>query len=471
MEFKPHEYQQYCIDALLERPCAGLFLDMGLGKTVITLTALQELRYGRFQTRKALIIAPKKVAEATWEAERRKWDHLRGLRLSHVLGTLDQRKKALTAPADVYIINRENVVWLVEHLRGGLDWDFDTVVLDESSSFKSYRSKRFRALRKVRPKISRLVLLTGTPAPHGLEDLWSQVYLLDGGQRLGRTISAYREIWFRPGARSATQIFSYVPKKGADKEIYAAISDICVSMKASDYLSMPEIIYDDVPVALDAAARRSYDLLERDMLLQVDEESLVVAGTAGVLTGKLLQLCNGAIYDEKGQVRRIHDAKLDVFSETLEQLQEEHALVFYQFRHDLERLEERLAKDKVPYRVYRGPKDADDWNAGRIRVLLAHPASCGYGLNLQQGGRHVIWFGLTWALEQYQQANARLYRQGQERPVIVHHLVVRGGMDEDVMAALQDKRGTQDALLDALRARVDRARGGAHGETAQEAAG
>ena len=459
MKFKPHAYQQFCIDALLERPCAGLFLDMGLGKTVVTLTAVQRLRYERFAVRKVLIIAPKKVAEATWSAEKKKWDHLTGLRISHVLGTLAQRTRALSAQADVYIINRENVVWLVEHMRGGLDWDFDMVVLDESSSFKNYRSKRFKALRKVRPKISRLVLLTGTPAPHGLEDLWSQVFLLDGGRRLGRTISCYREMWFRPGARSATQIFEYVPKAGAAEEIYEAISDLCVSMKAEDYLTMPDIIYDDVPVALDASARKSYERLEKDMLLQVDEDSLVVANTAGVLTGKLLQLCNGALYDEKGEARTVHDCKLDAFMETLEQLQGEHALVFYQFRHDLERMKARLDKAKVGYRVYAGPGDADDWNAGRIQVLLAHPASCGYGLNLQRGGRHIIWFGLTWALEQYQQANARLYRQGQDRPVIVHHLVTTGGMDEDVMAALTDKRSTQDALLDALRARLAAARG------------
>ena len=320
MKFRPHAYQQYCIDALLERPCAGLFLDMGLGKTVVTLTAVQRLRYERFAVRKVLIIAPKKVAEATWSAEKKKWDHLTGLRISHVLGTLAQRTRALSAQADVYIINRENVVWLVEHMRGGLDWDFDMVVLDESSSFKNYRSKRFKALRKVRPKISRLVLLTGTPAPHGLEDLWSQVFLLDGGRRLGRTISCYREMWFRPGARSATQIFEYVPKAGAAEEIYEAISDLCVSMKAEDYLTMPDIIYDDVPVALDASARKSYERLEKDMLLQVDEDSLVVANTAGVLTGKLLQLCNGALYDEKGEARTVHDCKLDAFMETLEQL-------------------------------------------------------------------------------------------------------------------------------------------------------
>lgn len=454
-EFRPHGYQKFCIHKLLTYPNTGLFLDMGLGKTVITLTAIKELKYSMFAAARVLIIAPKKVAEATWEAERRKWPHLAPLRISHVLGTLEQRRRALETPADIYIINRENTKWLVDYYQGGLTWPFDMVVLDESSSFKSHQSQRFKALRKVRPRINRMVLLTGTPAPHGLEDLWAQIFLLDGGHRLGRTITSYRDMWFTPDARNGNQIYSYKPRPGADKEIYYAISDICVSMKAEDYLIMPELIYDDIPVALDPAAAQAYKKLERDMLLAVDEDSLVVAGTAGVLTGKLLQLCNGAVYDDSLQVQHIHDCKLDAFAETLERLAGEHVLVFYQFRHDLERLTTYLTQAGYNYRVYSGPEDQAAWNAGEVEVLLAHPASCGYGLNLQDGGRHIIWFGLTWALEQYQQANARLYRQGQDRPVIIHHLIVQGGVDEDVMKALQDKSGTQDALLAALRARIE----------------
>ena len=467
--FKPHGYQKFCISKILRFPYCGLFIEMGLGKTVVTLTALHELKYNRFQIRKALIIAPKKVAEATWAAEAAKWDHLSQLRLSHVLGTRAQREAALERTADIYIINRENTKWLVDYYNKGLSWPFDVVVLDESTSFKSHRSERFKALRKVRPAIKRLILLTGTPAPHGVEDLWSQVYLLDGGQRLGRTISAFRDIYETPDQRSRTQIFSYRPKPGAEQQIYDQISDICVSMRAVDYLTMPELIYHDIPVKLDAAAQRAYTQMERDMLLPISEEELAVAQTAGVLTGKLLQLCNGAIYTQSPDqmlapapqtpvASEVHQCKLDALMETIEALQGQHALLFYQFRHDIDRVMARLGTvPSLRVRLYTGPRDADAWNAGEIDVLLAHPASCGYGLNLQQGGHHIIWFGLTWALEQYQQANARLYRQGQEHPVIVHRLVVQGGMDEDVLAALEDKRGTQDALIDALRARIERA--------------
>lgn len=459
MQYNPWPYQQFCEDKILELPNLGLFLGMGMGKTVITLTALYKLKYYRFAARKALVIAPKKVAEDTWASEQGKWDHLRHLRVSLVLGTEKQRIAALEAPADVYVMGRENTPWLVKYYGHG--WPFDVVVLDESSSFKNHQAKRFKALRSVRPRIARMIELTGTPSPRSLMDLWAQVYLLDGGQRLGRTISVYREMFFEPDKRSRTTIFSYKPREGAAETIYKAISDICISLRAEDYLDLPDCLYQDIPVVLDAKAQRDYDRLERDTLLELaDEDALITAGTAGVLTNKLLQLCNGAVYDEDGVAHDIHDAKIEAFLETVESLGGDHALVFYAFKHDLERLWAALAGKGLRVRVYNGPEDKVAWDAGEVDLLLAHPASCCYGLNLQHGGHHVIWFGLTWALEQYQQANKRLHRQGQDHPVVIHHLVVKGGMDEDVMRSLAQKDDCQEELLSALRARIDKAKGG-----------
>lgn len=457
MRFVPHSYQQYAIDRIETDPCIGLFLDMGLGKTVITLTAINDLRYNRWAVARVLVVAPKKVAEATWCAEAAKWDHLRHLRIVPVLGPLQKRIQALNTPGDIWVINRENVSWLVDFCRNS--WPFDMVVLDESSSFKNPQSKRFKAMRLVRPRISRLVELTGTPAPNGLEDLWAQIYLLDGGQRLGRTISSYREAFFiEDWAHPGQQYRTYSPQDGADQRIRAAISDICVSMKAEDYLELPDYIEDIIPVALDAKARKAYEKLERDMLLEVDEQT-ITAGTAAVLNGKLLQLCSGAVYDADGQVAEVHSCKIEAFLEVVEQLHGEHALVFYWFRHELERLMAALENSGLRVRVYQGAADADAWNAGEVDLLLAHPASCGYGLNLQAGGHHIIWFGYpNWALEIYQQANARLRRQGQQYPVIAHHLVVQGGMDEAVVAALHDKGDAQEALMRSLKARISRAR-------------
>lgn len=452
MKFKPYPYQQYCIDRVISSPAVGLLLDMGLGKTVITLTALHDLRYNRWEVTKPLIIAPKKVAEATWTAEAKKWEHLRMMRVVPILGTAMQRLRALATPADVYVINRENTQWLVEHFRN--DWPFDMVVLDESSSFKNSQSKRFKSLKLVRSRIKRIVELTGTPASNGLEDLWAQIYLLDGGQRLGKTLGAYRDRYFVPGRRNQTTIFNYEPKDGSFAMIKNAISDICISMKASDYISLPDVVHDEIPVALDAKAKKAYQQLERDLLLQVDEDT-ITAGSAGVLTGKLLQLCNGAIYSEERKVVPVHDCKLDAFMELVEQLNGRHALVFYNYQHDRDRLLDVLHGTKLRVRVYSGAQDEADWNAGKIDILLAHPASCGYGLNLQQGGYHAVWFGLTWSLEQYEQANKRLHRQGQEHPVVIHHLVVQGGMDETVMDALKSKGDMQEALLLALKARIN----------------
>lgn len=353
------------------------------------------------------------------------------------------------------MINRENVTWLVEHFKNS--WPFDMVILDESSSFKNASSKRFKSLKLVRSRIKRIVELTGTPSSNGLEDLWAQIYLLDGGARLGNTLGAYRDRYFVPGRRNRTTIFNYTPKDGSFEMIKQAISDICISMKAEDYLTLPDVIYNDIPVALDASAAKAYRQLETDLLLQVDENT-ITAGTAGVLTGKLLQLCNGAIYDENKVPVAVHDCKIEAFMELIEQLNGQHALVFYNFQHDRERLLEALASTKLRVRVYSQARDEADWNNGEIDVLLAHPASCGYGLNLQRGGHHAIWFGLTWSLEQYEQANKRLHRQGQEHPVVIHHLIVQGGMDEAVKEALQDKGDMQNALMDALRVRISKLR-------------
>lgn len=453
--FNPYPYQQYCIDSIIYNRAIGLFLDMGLGKTVITLSAIKDLRYNRWEVAKPLIIAPKKVAEATWTTEAAKWDHLKMMRVVPILGTGQQRLRALATPADAYVINRENVTWLVEHFKNA--WPFDMVVLDESSSFKNSQSKRFKALRLVRSRIHRIVELTGTPSSNGLEDLWAQIYLLDGGARLGKTLGAYRDRYFVPGKRNRTTIFSYDPKEGSFEMIKRAISDICISMKASDYLTLPDVIHNDIPVALDAAAKKAYAQLETDLLLQVDENT-ITAQSAGVLTGKLLQLCNGAIYDENRNAVAVHNCKIDAFMELIEQLNGQHALVFYNFQHDRDRLVEALASTKLRVRVYSRAQDEIDWNNGEIDVLLAHPASCGYGLNLQRGGHHAIWFGLTWSLEQYEQANKRLHRQGQEHPVVIHHLIVQGGMDEAVLEALHDKGDMQNALLNALRVRISKIR-------------
>ena len=457
MKFTPHGYQRYAIQRMIDSPFLGLFLDMGLGKTVITLTAINDLRCNRWAVSRCLVVAPKKVAEATWQAEGAKWDHLRHLRIVPILGSVQKRLRALHTPGDIWIINRENVPWLVDTLRNA--WPFDMVVLDESSSFKNPRSKRFRALKSVRPRIRRLVELTGTPAPNGLGDLWAQLYLLDGGERLGKTLQSFRETYFTQDWAYPGQPYrTYSPQTGADARIRGAISDICVSMKAEDYLELPPAVENVIPVALDAKAQKAYRTMEREMLLQVEEQT-VTAGSAAVLNGKLLQLCSGAVYDTDGNVLEVHGCKLEAFLETVERLHGEHALVFYWFQHERDRLLAALQGSVLRVRVYAGAKEEQDWNAGKIDLLLCHPASCGYGLNLQQGGHHAIWYGYpNWALEIYQQANKRLHRQGQGFPVILHHLVVQGGMDEAVVEALHDKGDAQEALLQALKARIQKAK-------------
>lgn len=446
-QFHPHPYQQAGIEAIIQKPGVALWMEMGLGKTVVTLTAIDALIYDYLSINKVLIIAPRKVAEATWQDEAAKWEHLRHLRISTVLGTEKQRKAALARPADVYIINRENTAWLVRTL--GRGWDFDMVVLDEASSFKNHAAQRFKALKSVRPRIHKLVELTGTPSPNGILDLWAQIWLLDQGQRLGANITRYRQRWFWP-----TQ-YSYEPKAGAAEEIQAAIQDVVLSFRAADHLTLPEKIIDDIPVVLDETARSIYRKLEKDYLLEVDGET-ITAQQAATLTGKLLQLCNGSIYNGEGAVIPIHRCKLDAFDELIDALDGQSALVFYNFRFDEEQLTETLkSRHKgLRFAVLRSDAEAKAWNAGELDVLLAQPASCAYGLNLQQGGHHLVWYSLPWSLELYAQAEARLYRQGQTRSVIVHRLLVRHGADELVVRALNGKDREQSSLMQAVRTRI-----------------
>lgn len=454
MVFQPHAYQQHCIEQILRIKKLGLFLDMGLGKTVTTLTAIKELKYNRFAVRKVLVIAPKKVAEGTWTREKDKWDHTRMLRVSPVLGTLSKRIRALNTPADLYIINRENIVWLTDYYRN--DWPFDMVVIDESSSFKSHKAKRFKALAAMGSHIDRMVELTGTPSPNGLDDLWAQVYLLDSGERLGKRYTQFRERYFQPDKRGADgMVYSYEAKPGSEQSILDRISDICISMKAEDYLQLPDITYHEIPVELDAKSEKAYRELERSMVLQLPaEEEEISVTSAAALSNKLLQLANGALYDDDGQAHEVHRCKIEAFLELVESLRGKPALVFYNYRHDRERILKALPGSGLRVRELKGPQDEDDWNSGKIDILLAHPASSAYGLNLQQGGNHVIWFGLTWNYELYTQANKRLHRQGQQEKVIIHHLVCTGTRDEYVMQALQKKDDVQNWVMESLKARI-----------------
>ena len=451
MVFKPHDYQRYCIQRMVNEPVLGLFLDMGLGKTVITLTAVNDLRYNRFLVSKVLVIAPKKVAEDTWTREAGKWDHLKLLRIMPVLGSCKKRIRALNTPGDVYVLSRDNVQWLVDYYRNG--WPFDMVVIDELSSFKSSRAKRFRKLNMVRSHINRIVGLTGTPAPNGLMDLWAQVYLLDQGSRLGRTITGYRTKYFTPSKRNRDTVFAYELLPGADEQIRTQIQDICISLSAKDYLTLPERMDNVRYIKLDPKAKAAYVEMERKLLLEVDGET-IDAASAAVLSNKLLQICNGAVYNEEGQAVEIHDNKIEAFRELIEASQGKPVLVFYNFQHDRERILKCLSKSWLRVGELKSPAVIEQWNQKELDVLLAHPASAAYGLNLQAGGSTIVWFGLNWSLELYQQANARLYRQGQKENVIIHHLVVEDSRDQDVMTVLADKQATQDSLLESLKARI-----------------
>jgi len=454
MQFKPHDYQRYAVNHIIDNSAAGLFLDMGLGKTVTTLTAIDELLF-LGEVNKVLVIAPLRVAEDTWSTEIDKWDHLKNLRISKILGNPNQRLRAINTPADIYVTNRENVEWLVNELFA--KWPFDMVVIDELSSFKSSKAIRFRALKKVRPYFKRIVGLTGTPAPNSLIDLWPQVYLLDGGKRLGKTITGYKDQYFRPGRKNGYVVYEWKLKEGSEETIQSRISDICISMKAKDYLNLPERIDNPVEINLPENAINKYKQLEKELVIELGEDD-ITAANAAVLTNKLLQISNGAIYSENHEVIEIHEEKLKVLEDIVEAANGKPVLVFYTYKHDYTRIVKHLKKYKA-----RGLEDSIDiaeWNKGNIPVLLVHPASAGHGLNLQYGGNIIVWFGLTWSLELYQQANARLHRQGQKETVIIHHLISKGTVDEDVMKALANKEINQNMLLEAVKARIKNNYGG-----------
>lgn len=451
MIFMPHEYQKYAKDWIISKPSSGLFLDLGMGKTVSTLTALQELMHDYFEIGKVLVIAPLRVARDTWSNEKDKWDHLYYLKISKVLGKTKTRETALKESADIYVINRENVEWLVDYL--GDKWCFDMVVIDELSSFKSPKSKRFKALKRVRPTIKRIVGLTGTPAPNGLIDLWSQVYLLDEGERLEKSLMSYKSKYFQPLKRFGGRTFSWSLEKNAKARIYDKIKDICMSMKSSEYLKLPQRIDNNIMVDLPDMAKQKYMELENRMELLLGDKS-IKASNGGVLANKLLQMASGAVYDENGNIVEIHNAKFEALDEVLEAANGKPVLIFYNYKHDLYRLSKHL-KDKN-FRVFNTSKDMEDWNKGEIPIMLVHPASAGHGLNLQYGGNIILWFGQNWSLELYQQANARLHRQGQREHVIVNHIIARGTVEEDVMRVLQSKEKRQEDLLEAVKARLKR---------------
>ena len=447
MKYKPLEYQSYATEFILSHPISAVFLEMGLGKSVITLSAIFDLCLDSFLVCKVLVIAPLRVARDTWPAEINKWDHLKGLSYSVAVGTEKERIDALKKQSTLYIINRENVDWLVH--KSGIPFHFDMVVIDELSSFKSYGAKRFKSLLKVRPSIKRIVGLTGTPSSNGLMDLWAEFRILDLGQRLGRYISHYRNTYFKPDKRNAQIVFSYKPLPGAEEEIYKQISDITISMKSTDYLKMPEYVSNEVFVTLSDKEWKVYSEFKEEMVANLGDEE-IDAVNAAVLSGKLLQMANGAVYDSGNKSHVIHEKKLDALEDLIEGANGKPVLVAYWYKHDLERI-----KDRFPVRQIQSSKDIKDWNNSKIPIAVIHPASAGHGLNLQSGGSTLIWFGLTWSLELYQQTNARLYRQGQRDTVIVHHIITKNTIDEDVLLALTKKEKTQDALIDAVKANLE----------------
>ena len=451
MEYKPHDYQAYATEFILSHPVAAILLQMGLGKSVITLTAIREL-LDTGAVRKVLVIAPLRVARDTWPEEIRKWDHLWGLTYAVAIGSPDERRRALALSPQITLINRENVPWLVQHL--GKRFDYDMIVIDELSSFKNWESKRFRALMKVRPSVKRIVGLTGTPSPNGYMDLFAEYRVLDMGERLGRFITHYREQYFVPDRWGNGQVFSWKLRSGADEAIFRKISDITVSMKSVDHLKMPECVMNRVPVRMDEREKALYETLKNELFLKVmtrDGVREVDAKNASVLCGKLSQLANGAVYTDDSEVARIHDRKLDALEDLIEAANGHPLLVAYWFQHDLWRMKERFPD----LRVLRSPQDLRDWNAGRIPVAAIHPASCGHGLNLQAGGSTLVWFGLTWSLELYQQTNARLWRQGQQaETVVIHHIMTEGTIDEQILAALGRKDRSQETLINAVRAQI-----------------
>ena len=450
MKYSPHEYQRFAAEYIKSHPVAAVLLDMGLGKTSITLTALNDLLFDSFDIHRVLVIAPLRVARNTWSAEIEKWDHLRMLQYSIAVGTEAERLAALQKKSDIYIINRENVQWLISE--SGIPFDFDMVVVDELSSFKNHQTKRFRALLKARPKVTRIVGLTGTPSSNGLMDLWAEFRLLDMGERLGKFIGQYRTQYFLPDKRNGQVVFSYKPLLGAEEKIYGKISDITISMKATDHLKMPELVNSRYTVYLSEEEMERYGELKKELVLQLPDGDITAANAAS-LSGKLSQMANGAVYSDAEDVITIHDRKLDALEDIIEAANGKPVLVAYWFRHDLERITERLHKLKIPALRLDTDGSIQRWNAGGIPVALIHPASAGHGLNLQAGGSTLVWFGLTWSLELYQQTVARLWRQGQEsKTVVVQHIITKGTIDERIMAALSEKDTTQAALIDAVKA-------------------
>lgn len=449
MKYKPHDYQVFTTEYILRHPIAAILLDMGLGKSVITLTAIFDLTLDSFLIRKVLVVAPLRVARDTWPAEITKWDHLNGLKFTVAIGSEQERKVALMQRAQIYLINRENIEWLVS--KSGLPFDFDMIVIDELSSFKSHQAKRFKSLMKVRPNVKRFVGLTGTPSSNGLMDLWAEFRLLDMGQRLGRFIGNYRSAFFDPDKRNAQMVFSYKPKPGAEDEIYRRISDITISMKGSDFLKLPDLVMNEVLVQMALPEWQHYQTLKEDMVLSLKGKE-IDAVNAAALSGKLLQMANGAVYDEHHEVAHLHDRKLDALEDLIEAANGKPVLIAYWYKHDLDRILARFPAERLD--------SADSirrWNNGEISIAVIHPASAGHGLNLQAGGSCLIWFGLTWSLELYQQTNARLWRQGQKESVIIHHIITKGTIDEQVMIALKRKDKIQDALINAVKANLEEA--------------
>lgn len=453
MEFIPHDYQKYAIEFIEKNEVAALLLDMGLGKTVTTLTAINNLLFDTFEISKVLVIGPLRVARDTWPAEVKKWDHLNGLKVSVAVGTETERRMALLRKADVYVINRENIQWLVE--KSGLAFDYDMVVIDELSSFKNPQSKRFKALMKVRAKVKRVVGLTGTPASNGLMDLFAEYKLLDMGKRLGRFITAYRQDFFRPDKMNGSVVYSYKPLPFAEEEIYKRIEDITISMKSTDYLNMPEKILSENVVYMNEQEKKAYDALKKNLVLELGEGEEITAANAATLCGKLSQMANGAVYTDDGKTLIFHDRKLEALEEMIEAANGKPVMVVYWFKHDLERISERLKEKKIIFEKLDTEDSIQRWNAGEIPVILLNPASAAHGLNLQSGGSTIIWFGLTWSLELYQQTNGRLWRQGQKsETVVVNHIICSGTIDERILQVLKGKDATQEELISAVKANL-----------------
>lgn len=453
MKFIPHDYQKYAAQFIKNNPISALLLDMGLGKTAITLTAINDLLFDSFEISKVLIIAPLRVARDTWTAEIEKWEHLKHLTYSVAVGTEDERTAALKKKADIYIINRENVQWLIE--KSGIPFDFQMIVIDELSSFKNHQTKRFKALMKVRPKVKRIVGLTGTPSGNGLMDLYAEFRLLDMGERLGRFIGQFRNTYFQPDKRNGMIVYSYKPLSGAEDAIYEKISDITISMRAADYLKMPKLIINEYPVEMSADEKEKYTALKKELILELPNGE-VTASNAASLSSKLSQMANGAIYDDSGDTVNVHNRKLDALEDIIESANGKPVLVAYWFKHDRTRITERLSKLGVAYQEIKSSASIERWNKRELTVGLIHPASAGHGLNLQAGGSTLIWFGLTWSLELYQQTNARLYRQGQKSStVVIQHIITKGTVDERIMEALSEKNKTQTALMNSVKAELE----------------